>query len=183
MTPMIIDNNVREDIRNLIKFAFEPTSIVRIEQMVINGELKQGQCNPVGDDPRYSIIIPANFKVVYSIEDQGQGIGERQGLGLCRHLSMSVGVIGRVPNPVGLDMIVEEFGFDGALYQCIFWAEDFGVGDQKAFNVLEPIKGWPKDLKLDVENDAIRRLGNPMVMTMKQRRLKQSGQSTTEVIL
>lgn len=183
MTPLIIDKNVRDDIKNLIKFVFEPNNIIRISQLIEKGKLKDGMPNPVGDNPQYSILIPMNFKVVYSIEDQGQGMDGKKGLGLCRHLSMSVGQLGRVPNPIGLDMVVQEFGFDGALYQCIFWAEDFGGNDQKAFNVLEPIKGWPDDLSQDVENDAVRRLGSSMVMSIKQRRLTEAGEGNYEIML
>lgn len=183
MTPMIIDNNTRKNIRELIKFAFEPTSIIRIEQMVINGELKLGMPNPVGDDSRYSIIIPANFKVVYSIEDQGEGIGERRGLGLCRHLSMSVGQLGRIPNPVGVDMVLEEFGFDHPIYECIFWTENFGPTDQVAINAMEPIRGWPEELITVIQNDGIRMLGSDTVMMIKQRRKQSIDSTVTNEIL
>ena len=184
MTPLIIDNNVRKDIRDLIEFAFKPENIVYIAKMMINGELKKGMPNPIGDKDGHTIIIPANFKVVYSIEDQGKGVDSRPGLGLCRHLSMSVGVINRIPNPIGLDMVLEEFGFDKPLYQCIFWAEEFGENDQKAFNAIEPIKGWSNDdIAREVEEDGIRRLGRDTVMVIKQRRLQPTGKSNVEIQL
>ena len=184
MTPLIIDSIVRQDIKDLITFAFKPENVVYIAELMKSGELKKGMPNPIGDKDGHTIIIPANFKVVYSLEDQGKGIDGKIGLGLCRHLSMSVGIIGRVPNPIGLDMIVEEFGFNGPIYQCIFWAEEFGRDDQKAFNVLEPVNGWTDNsIKRDVENDGTRRLGLNMVTMIKQRRSQSVGKANVTIPL
>jgi len=182
MTPMIIDNNIRKNIKELIKFAWK--NIIPISQLIENGELKHGMPNPVGDNKKHSIFIPVNFKVVYSIEDQGEGRNEKQGLGICRHLSMSVGQLGRIPNPVGVDMVLEEFGFDHPIYECIFWTENFGSKDQVAINAIEPVRGWPDELITDIQNDGIRMLGHQSVMLIKQRR-KQSIDSTVknEIIL
>jgi len=179
MTPMIIDNNIRKDIKKLIEFAWKKENIIHIAKMIEKGELKDGMPNPVGDKDGHTIFVPANFKVVYSIEDQGEGMNGKIGLGLCRHLSMSVGQLGRVPNPIGVDMVLEEFGFDHPIYECIFWTERFGGKDQMAINAMEPIAGWPEDLMTDVQNDGIKRLGQQTVMTIKQRR-KQSIDSTVK---
>jgi len=72
---------------------------------------------PIGDNPNHAIYIPADFRVVYSVEEQPNPLGR------CRHLSVSVSREGRVPHPASLKMIAEELGFrndamvDFAMYQ------------------------------------------------------------------
>jgi hypothetical protein len=57
----------------------------------------------VGVDDNYVAKIPADFRVVFSLEQQP--------LGLMRHLSLSVSRPGRIPHLMSLQMIAENFDF------------------------------------------------------------------------
>lgn len=78
-----------------------------------------------------TIDIPTDFMVTFSIE-----LGHP--LGTCRHMSMSVGKKGRLPNQHALEMVMDELGFYGELDDCHVWLEDL-KGHNQAINVLQPI--------------------------------------------
>jgi hypothetical protein len=139
----MVDDTVREEITKVIKHA--QTNVVDLIGMRERGELEEGSPNPApGDDKNFIVFVPPYYKVVYSHEDQGPGDDERIGLGICKHFSMSIAKKGKVPDPIAVDMMLEEFGFAHPLYQCIVWAETFD-GAQKAINVIEPIDDWPDE--------------------------------------
>lgn len=141
-TGIIINDEIRQEIFKVVEYAYK--NVVPLYKMAENGKLKKGMPNPIAGDDGFIIIIPNGFKVIFSIEDQGsEKKGERGGLGKCRHLSMSINKKGRIPNPIAVDMVMEEFGFDNPFYHCAIWSEGFGGNTQIAINVLEPINGWP----------------------------------------
>jgi len=136
--PIIIDNRVRENIFRVVEYAWK--NIVPIAELSKSGELKEGMPAPAGDKKEHVVLIPQCFRVVFSIENQGEEtIEEKPGLGMCRHLSMSINRPGRIPNPIAVDMVIEEFGFENPLYRCVVWVEGFGEKTFPAINVLEPV--------------------------------------------
>jgi hypothetical protein len=175
MIPFIINQEVRENIKKVMSHAYN--NIVPIYEQAQKGELSSGDPNPVGDQDGFSLFIPTAFKVVFSVEDQGEG--PRQ-LGLVRHLSMSIGVIGKIPNFLEVDMVLEEFGFDNPLYKCIVWGEKFGNESQTAINVIECIKGWPsEELAKQIETNFTETYGQSLIDVIKQRRNLQNGNRGT----
>lgn len=162
-TPIIINDDVRQEIFKVVEHAWK--NIVPIYKMAEGGKLKKGMPNPIAGDKGHIIIIPHGFQVIFSIEDQGDQIqeGERGGLGKCRHLSMSINKQGRLPNPIAIDMVMEEFGFDNRFYHCAVWSEGFGDNTQIAINVLEPVDGWPdRENTLQMLKDSCVKMFMPM---------------------
>ena len=69
-----------------------------------------------GDNEGYSCNIPTHFRCVFSYEQQP--------LGLCKHLSVSVGKDKKLPHPTVIEMIMKEFGFKGGIQdQLSVWLE------------------------------------------------------------
>lgn len=144
MSMIMVDDSVREEIAAVIKHAQE--NVVDLAGMRERGELEKGEPNPIaGDQKEHIVFVPPYYKTVYSHENHGDGDGEKIGLGICKHFSMSIEQPGGVPDPLAVDMMLQEFGFAHPLYECIIWAEKFGPGTQKAINVIEPVDGWPDD--------------------------------------
>jgi hypothetical protein len=77
---------------------------------------------------RQTIALPIGFSVTYTLE--------RQPIGLCRHLSVSVDKRGHVPSPEAVTMILEAFGMSPWEEALNIWVENFGRGE-KAINVIE----------------------------------------------
>jgi hypothetical protein len=76
-----------------------------------------------------SVDIPTDFCVTFSIE-HGHPIGT------CRHMSMSVGQAGRVPNQPAVWIVARELGFWGSLEACDgIWAEKLVQGE--AINLVQ----------------------------------------------
>ena len=166
MSALVITDQLRREIQTVKTYAEQ--HIVDLASLQQKGELKEGDPCPIaGDDEKHILIVPLDYKVVYSIEDQGTGMNGKKGLGLCRHLSMSVNKRNRLPNPISVDMMIEEFGFTNPLYKCIVWSEQFGDQTQNAINVIEPINNWPDE---------------EIATMVKEHTTKLIGQSTVEVI-
>jgi hypothetical protein len=133
-TPLFIDNQVKEEIFRVMEYAWK--HIIPVGELAKSGKLP----DPVGDTMDHVVIIPVGFRVVFSIENQGnEKIMGKQTYGKCRHLSMSCEKKGRLPTPIALDMVIEEFGFINPLYHCAMWVEKSEVD---SINVLEPVDGW-----------------------------------------
>lgn len=149
MTPLEINDEVREQIKRLIQVA--ENNVVKIYELTKDGKLNPGDVNPIGDNSAHTITIPHGFKVVYSIEDQGEGTTPdgKLLLGKCKHFSMSVmNNTNTVPTPQSVDMVIKEFGFS-PLYKCICWTEAPGNG-VTAINVLEPVDGFSEEILKDI---------------------------------
>jgi len=86
---------------------------------------------------KQTVEVPFGFMVTYSIEDGHPS-------GRCRHLSMSSPVDGRVPNPIGVWMVAEHFGFKGGLDACYVYEEDLLRGPSGkrniAINIVQPMR-------------------------------------------
>lgn len=101
--------------------------------------------NIVGLYGDFTFDIPMGFTVIYTHEVQRQG--------LMRHMSMSVHLNGRVPNPVAVQMVMKEMGFVNDLAHCYWWEEAVGDGDT-AINVIEPLDGDWKPFLKEEDQDA-----------------------------
>lgn len=85
-----------------------------------------------------TIALPVGFQVTYT--------HERQPVGLCQHLSVSVDKRGKTPHPAAVDMILEAFGMKplnlGAFGRQVrprhsaVWLEEFEPG-MTAVNVVQ----------------------------------------------
>lgn len=146
MIPLIIDDNVRMEIqrvkRNAEKF---PISLKKMKKLM------KGEGAPGGDDPKFKLLVPAMFKVVYTHETQPGNV-------LCRHLSMSIADPEKLPNPLAVQMMCEEFGFVNTKIDpqqpipdkpgyLIWWKGKIGEGTLIAINVVEPLDGDYEKLK------------------------------------
>ena len=89
-----------------------------------------GQQEIVGDRKGFSCIIPHEYRVVFSIEEQF-----REGKPIkTRHASVSVSTEG-LPNVAAVEAIISELGF-GPMHNCILSLEK----ESKAINVIEIIE-------------------------------------------
>lgn len=124
MRPLIINDSSKAAIREVITYAeANRFSFADLQERVRTGE-------HVGDDPRFTCIVPFGFRCCFSIEEQPPP------LGWCRHLSVSVPAKGRIPNTVAMDMLCKEFGFREGFNARLSYLED-----KCAVNVIEPIEG------------------------------------------
>jgi len=132
---VIIDDVVREKIKSIIEHA--KANITSYEDLK---KVAKGEANPVGDYEDFTVLIPDGIKAVFSYEEQPKPVG------LCKHLSVSVNLPGRVPNPAAVIMVMKEFDFKNNLDNCIVFNENFGDGTLTAVNVVEPMDGvWEED--------------------------------------
>lgn len=126
MRALLIDENIREQIKKLIAHAEknEYTMDDMLDRM--------NKAIPIpGDMTEFTIIIPMGFKAVFTIEEQKKG--------KMRHLSVSVAEGGRVPNPGAVEALMKEFGFENEPHDCIVYFEEIAENHQ-AVNVLEYLK-------------------------------------------
>lgn len=130
-TPLVIDEEVRSQIKACVELAeANPVDMPTLMERIKDPVKKE---HHMAQMTRQSVKIPLAYVVTFSIE-RGHPCGE------CRHMSMSVSREGRVPNPIGLWMIAQEFGFWGSLEECAaIWEEDL-QGHGKAINVVQPVK-------------------------------------------
>lgn len=82
-----------------------------------------------------SVPLPTDYLVTFSIET-GHPVGA------CRHMSMSVGKKGRLPNPHAMWMVAEQLGFIGGLEACMHWLETL-EGHGEAVNLVQPLSTVP----------------------------------------
>lgn len=68
---------------------------------------------PIGNEPKHVVIIPADYRVVFSIEEQ------REPIGLSRHLSVSVSREDRAPRPESIQIIAKELGFRNNIVEIL----------------------------------------------------------------
>ena len=134
---MVIDDNVKDQIRACVELAEAcPVDMTTLEERFKDPTKREHHRAQM---QRQTITIPIAFDVTFSIE-HGQPFGP------ARHLSMSVGVQGRLPNPIALWLIAKEFGFWGnEITQCQHvWPETLSDG-RTAINILQALK--PEQVK------------------------------------
>jgi hypothetical protein len=101
--PLLINEKILADIAAVRDYALEP------ENLYDPGQSPQ----PPGDDPRHVVLVPVNFRCVFSITrwpDDDQ---------LYRHLSISLFERDAYPNAAAAFMLAESFGFTGWDYHAL----------------------------------------------------------------
>lgn len=120
--PLIIGPKEQENIKELVSYAERhPYTIDKLMKVA------DGRLNPPGDDDKYAVTLMHGFRCVYTHEFQKSG--------LYRHLSISVPGKGRTPNVHAVQMIANEFGFDGKFSDWIIYLEE----EAEAVNVIQRI--------------------------------------------
>ena len=99
MRALIIDDQVKADIKRVTDFATKP------ENYYVIGPDGFSIQKPPGDDPRHVTAIPRGYRAVFSITKEHDR-------GMWRHLSISVPTE-KYPNPYAAYAIAELFGFTG----------------------------------------------------------------------
>ena len=126
---VIDDETVREAAKLVARALRQPTNVAA---------LKAGNIRAVGYDPSHVVTIPMGYRCVFSFELQPEA-------GLCRLLSVSIDLPGKLPAPEAVDEIAALFGFDQVCTAaqptkanaCV-WLEDIGP-NHKAVNVVQPV--------------------------------------------
>jgi hypothetical protein len=129
-TPLLIDDNIRAQIKSLAELAeANPVDVYGLLKRLRDPAVKKAHMAQMS---RQSIDIPFLYRVTYSIE-------LNHPCGKCRHMSMSVQREGRIPNEIGLWMVAKEFGFWGkSLRDCAgVWTEHL-QGHGQACNLVQP---------------------------------------------
>lgn len=122
-------------------FVLGPPEIVKLKNLKLHAERNpvslddlfdtyNNQRKPAGDIEGFSCIIPDDFFVVFSHEEQPGG--------LMRHLSVSCPGNGRVPAIITMKLIMEQLGYVNPLEKCYVYMEDKNVRNI-AINVIEKI--------------------------------------------
>jgi hypothetical protein len=96
--PFLIDNEIVAKVEILKKYANEHPFTKEAMEELMNGT---GKC--VGDDVNFRMVIPVDYRIVYSIEHQP--------FGPARHISMSVSGKGNWPNLMAVNEILALFDF------------------------------------------------------------------------
>jgi len=132
MTPLVIDDEGREQIKALVALAnANPVDVIALQERIkVPASKEQHRAQMT----RQTITLPLAFMVTFSIED-GHPCGR------CRHMSMSVQREGRVPSPAGVWMVAQEFGFWGEGFKdCVGVWQEMLQGHGIAINVVQPVK-------------------------------------------
>lgn len=129
-TPLIIGEPERAALTKLRDLAAEkPVNMQGITERL---KLPKAKAQHMKQMTAQTIDIPMDYQVTFSIETGHPA-------GACRHMSMSVGKKGRVPNQHAVWMVAELLGFVGSLEQCdAIWLEDL-KGHGEAVNVVQAI--------------------------------------------
>jgi hypothetical protein len=96
--PFIIDDVTLAKIDTVKKYANEHPFTKEDLNIMMNGG-----GTPAGENENLVVIIPVDYRVVYSIEHQS--------VGLSRHISISVSGNGNWPNLISVDEILALFDF------------------------------------------------------------------------
>jgi hypothetical protein len=114
MTALIIGDGERAAIAALKQRASRHVTTIKADspELLVN----------VGDKVRaanmaHTIHLPIGYRVTYTLEDQP--------IGRIEHISISVTRPGKMPNPVAVEMILEEFGMRPLADSDSMWIEAF----------------------------------------------------------
>ncbi|TXI10931.1 MAG: hypothetical protein E6Q68_07185 [Polynucleobacter sp.] len=132
---LVLNEQTRADIKKVISHAEH--NIFTEEDMVdrINNP---GKHKPPGDIEEFKCFVPIGFRCVFTIE--------KQPIGWCRHLSVSIDAKDKVPSFAATLELAREFGMDVKAMEDFdhSWIEEIEPG-KSAVNVLTKIT--PKNAK------------------------------------
>ena len=122
---LVIDEQAKENIANLTRYANENRISKPFMMAAINGKIA-----PIGDNPQHCCHLANGFKVVLSIEEQPQGWS--------KHLSVSVDSKKpkAIPSIAAVECILQEFGMK-PLADSVVYIEDKIIPN--AINVISKI--------------------------------------------
>lgn len=130
MIPLVITEEVREQLEAVVELA--KANPVDMQSLMARINTPDGKAHHMAQMTRQTITIPMDYMVTFSIE-HGHPCGP------CRHMSMSVGQTGRVPNPTAFWMIAQELGFWGTIEDCnMIWEEPL-KGHGQAINAVQTL--------------------------------------------
>ena len=116
-----IDDDTRKEIKKVKAFAYKH----KVDEANLRATMA-GIVEPVGDDPDYVVHIHDGYRVVYSVEEQP--------IGDCHHISVSIDKKGKTPNPIAVEMILEEFGMKKLEDSLEVWPEGIAI------NIIQEIE-------------------------------------------
>jgi hypothetical protein len=125
MSVLIINPDVTELVRKVKDYAIKhPMNVDEMKSVLLN------KVSPVGDRPKHSVIIPNDFRVVYSVEEQIDAE-------IYHHLSISlINKEKALPSIPAVEAIMNLFGMGNSLKNCRkIWIED-----NIAVNILKNVK-------------------------------------------
>jgi hypothetical protein len=124
MRAMIITDEVQARIKEVMRYAEK--HIFSMDDML---DIMNKQREPPGNDPNHVVHIPIGYKVVFTMDNQN--------IGICKHISISVDRPDKLPNPIVVENILQEFGIWTPLEDLVISFEDLTHGYQ-AITVVEP---------------------------------------------
>ena len=124
MSAMIITEEVSARIKEVVHYAEK--HIFSMDDML---DIMNKQREPPGNDPNHVVFIPIGIKVVFTMD--------KQNIGICKHISISVDRPGKLPNPLVVENILLEFGIETPMHDCVIDVEDLSHGYQ-AITIVEP---------------------------------------------
>jgi hypothetical protein len=132
MIDVLLTQENEKDILNLIKYAEEnKLDLAYMDELQMKQRLEI-PIETVGDDDKAIIMLPLDFKVVFSIEEHP--------LGWCRHISISKNGTGNI-DMYELVFIMSKFGFTSTLEdgKCYVYSEEYNINgvEYSAVNIIE----------------------------------------------
>lgn len=125
MNVIIIDASIQEELKQLRQFAEENPLCMDDVLDMKNRQLIL--------DKRHVAFVPADYRVMFSIEWQPKGEA--------RHMSISlVNQPGKLPHPEAVKMIMPLLGFKNPLEKCFIYKEEFKPGHE-AIDIVEYVNG------------------------------------------
>ncbi len=135
--PLVLTPQTRKPIQRVIEYAHGHLKYLQDSLRVIAGE-----CEPVGNDPNFTCVVPMGYCCTYSVEEQPAPAG------WCRHLSVSVDGDGVAPNWFAIEALAREFEFQGKLGEVDYLFNEPIAVNKVAVNIiqrLDPKDGPPPD--------------------------------------
>lgn len=115
MRALIIDKEAQAEIARVCGYA----ETHRMNNFELRGRVELAETRmSVGDDPGHCCNIRQGFKAVLSIEEQNPP------LGWCKHLSVSVAAIDKMPHIEAVKLLMQEFGLSKPMEECLVYVED-----------------------------------------------------------
>lgn len=115
--PLVIDDTKVANLK-----AFAEAHPIFMNELI---EIAEGRKQPVGDREGYSLDLPVNFKIVFSIEEHPQKNG--RGTIWFKHMSMSLAIPGRCPSVSAVSLVCERLGFPTLADCYVDFVEDHTI--------------------------------------------------------
>lgn len=125
MRPLVITDITRSEIKKQIEYAQQ--NMIALEDLK---KISTGIIPPPGDLEAYAMQIPFGFRCVFTIE--------KQSIGECRHLSVSIesGKYNTWPSEAAVILIAKEFGFMGNILED---SHVYIEHESNAVNLIQPM--------------------------------------------